>query len=102
MALLLFIKCVTTLLLIFLVREAFVHLAKLWIHFGETQLLVKSRVPIQTLRHLKVVLMTGLFLHAMLNLLVLLKAGQVGEVLLANTAVIRESLAVNLHVALQV
>lgn len=37
-----------------------------------------------------------------MNLLVLLKAGHVGEVLLANTAVIRESLAVNLHVALQV
>lgn len=102
---LLFIKCLTTLLLIFLVREAVVHLTKLWIHFGqilEPQLLVESRVPIQTRRHLYVLLMAGLFLHAMVHLLVLLKAGHVGEVLLANTAVIRESLAVNLHVALQV
>lgn len=102
---LLFIKRLTTLLLIFLVREAFMHLAKLWLHFGEIlelKLLVKSRVPIQTLRHLKVMLTMGLFLHAMVNLLVLLEAGHVGEVLLANAAVIWKSLAVNLHVALQV
>lgn len=105
MALLLFVKRLTTLLLILLVRETLVHLVKLWIHFGEVlepQLLVKSRVPIQTLRHLNVLLMTGLFFHAMVNLLVLLKARHVGEILLANTAVIREPLAVNLHVALQV
>lgn len=65
-------------------------------------MLIKTRVPIQTLCHLNVLLMTGLFSHAMVNLLVLLKAGHVGEVLLANTTVIRKSLAVNLHVALQV
>lgn len=37
-----------------------------------------------------------------MNLLVLLEAGHVGKVLLANTAVIGKSLAVNLHVTLQV
>lgn len=80
--------------------KALPYRTELRVHFRQLHLLVRS--PSQALRPGGTRVMVRLILRGPVELLVLLETGHVGEVLLTHAAVVRQTLAVHLHVALQV